>query len=203
MTNEQAIKVLLDEWKCIDRNDGINCDRQCEKCDLVMDSAILKDAYNMAIQALEKENIYDDGEHYVTISKALYDKLNIDYDALSQEPCDDVVSRQAVMDCFKKWQPYMATRIWSFEQELSNLPSVTTMCDATPEEQKSVNDYIKSISTPTGVKFDDAISRKWLLDSKRTVYITDRFDGRTSAYISKKTVEDAPFVGRKFPMSFL
>lgn len=42
----------------------------------------------MAIQALEKENIYDDGEHYVTISKALYDKLNIDYDALSQEPCD-------------------------------------------------------------------------------------------------------------------
>jgi len=55
MTNEQAIKVLLDEWKCIDRNDGINCDRQCEKCDLVMDSAILKDAYNMAIQALELE----------------------------------------------------------------------------------------------------------------------------------------------------
>ena len=55
MNNEQAIKVLLDEWKCIDRNDGINCDRQCEKCDLVMDSAILKDAYNMAIKALEQE----------------------------------------------------------------------------------------------------------------------------------------------------
>jgi len=55
MNNEQAIKVLLDEWKCIDRNDGINCDRQCEKCDLVMDSAILKDAYNMAIKALSQE----------------------------------------------------------------------------------------------------------------------------------------------------
>lgn len=55
MTREEAIKVLLNEWECIDRNDGIHCDRQCEKCDLVMDSAILKDAYNMAIQALEQE----------------------------------------------------------------------------------------------------------------------------------------------------
>ena len=32
----------------------------------------------MAISALEKENIYDDKEHYVTISRALYDKLNVD-----------------------------------------------------------------------------------------------------------------------------
>ena len=55
MTREEAIKVLLDEWKCIDRNDGINCDRKCESCDLVMDSFVLKDAYNMAIKALEQE----------------------------------------------------------------------------------------------------------------------------------------------------
>ena len=72
----------------------------------------LYEALEMAIQALEKENIYDDKEHYVTISKALYDKLNIDYEqALSQEPqctehpclgtlcryykepCDDAISR--------------------------------------------------------------------------------------------------------------
>lgn len=49
----------------------------------------ITEALDMAIQALEKENIYDDKEHYVTISKALYDKLNIDYEALSQEPCDE------------------------------------------------------------------------------------------------------------------
>ena len=60
MTGEEAIKVILDEWKCIDRNDGINCDRKCEKCDLVMDSAILKEAYNMAIKALEQEPIMRD-----------------------------------------------------------------------------------------------------------------------------------------------
>ena len=37
---------------------------------------------------------------------------------------DDLIRRQAVMYCFKKWQPYMATRLWDFEQELSALPSV-------------------------------------------------------------------------------
>lgn len=58
MTNAEAIKILLNEWKCIDRNDGINCNRKCESCDLVMDSAVLKDAYNLAIKALEaKENL--------------------------------------------------------------------------------------------------------------------------------------------------
>lgn len=40
------------------------------------------------------------------------------------QPCEDAVSRQAVMDCFKKLQLYMATRLWDFEKELSKLPSV-------------------------------------------------------------------------------
>lgn len=39
--------------------------------------------------------------------------------------CGDAISRQAVMDYFRKWQPYMATRLWDFEQELSELPSVS------------------------------------------------------------------------------
>ena len=39
--------------------------------------------------------------------------------------CGDAISREAVIDCFKKWQPYLATRLWDFEQELSALPSVT------------------------------------------------------------------------------
>ena len=45
--------------------------------------------------------------------------------ALEQEPCDDAISRQVVMDCFKKWQPYMATRLCDFEKELTALPPVT------------------------------------------------------------------------------
>jgi hypothetical protein len=42
-----------------------------------------------------------------------------------QDSCEDCISRQAVMNCFKKWQPYMATRLFGFEKELSSLPPVT------------------------------------------------------------------------------
>ena len=57
-----------------------------------------------------------------------------------QEPCEDAISRQAVMDCFKKWQPYMATRIYSFEKELSALPSVTPQ---EPRKGHWINDAIQ------------------------------------------------------------
>ena len=56
----------------------------------------------------------------------MLDVFEVAKEALEQEPCEDVISRQAVMDCFKKWQPYMATRLWDFEQELSALQSVTS-----------------------------------------------------------------------------
>lgn len=58
--------------------------------------------------------------------KKVYEANLMAIQALEQEPCDDSISRQAVMDCFKKWQPYMATRLWDFEQELSALPSVNS-----------------------------------------------------------------------------
>lgn len=56
MTREEAIKVLENEWKCIDRNDGIHCDRDCGKCDLVMETELIRQAYNMAIEALSQSN---------------------------------------------------------------------------------------------------------------------------------------------------
>lgn len=56
MTDREAISVLLNEWKCIDRNDGINCDRKCETCDLVMDVETIREAYNLAISALEQRS---------------------------------------------------------------------------------------------------------------------------------------------------
>ena len=40
------------------------------------------------------------------------------------KPCEDCISREAVMKCFKKWQPYMATRLWDYEQELKDQPFV-------------------------------------------------------------------------------
>lgn len=56
MTAQEAIDVLFNEWKCIDRNDGIHCDRKCETCDLVMDVGIIREAYNMAIAALQEQD---------------------------------------------------------------------------------------------------------------------------------------------------
>ena len=76
-----------------------------------------------------------------TVSRGVFDQVRWERDiAIEQlhelgyelgqkiEPCD-AISRQAVMDCFKKWQPYMATRLWDFEQELSKLPTVTQKCE--------------------------------------------------------------------------
>ena len=93
--------------------------------------------WDMAIQALEKENIYDDGEHYVTISKALYDKLNIDYEALSQEPCD-AVSR-------------ILKRMWNCRGKH------TTSIDKVAMEQ-IIRDELSSV-TSKPIECDDTVSR--------------------------------------------
>ena len=63
----------------------------------------------------------------------------------------DLISRQAVMDCFKKWQPYMATRLFEFEMELSALPSVT------PQPEKRTEERTESHAC-------DLISRQAVLD---------------------------------------
>ena len=93
MTIEEAIDIIR-QYEC--------CKEHCEACE-------------MAIQALQKENIYDDKEHYVTISKALYDKLNVDF-------CDDAVSREAVLK-LKHHKPEYSDMIYAFDVE--QLPSVT------------------------------------------------------------------------------
>ena len=68
--------------------------------------------WDMAIQALSQEPQCT--EHPCLGTLCRYYK----------EPCTDAVSRQAVLDCFKKWQPYMATRLWEFKEELAELPPV-------------------------------------------------------------------------------
>ncbi len=157
MNNEQAIKVLLDEWKCIDRNDGINCDRQCEKCDLVMDSAILKDAYNMAIKALEQEpcelliiksdillhqddrktwveQIKREKESGVIILPPYFEPLLVPNDieiSIEQEP-SDTISREALI---AKLTELIKTSRSTIEIKaklipmIQDLPSVTPTCE--------------------------------------------------------------------------
>lgn len=46
---EQTIKVLKVELECVSRD----CDRDCAKCDLVLETDEVKAAYNSAIKILE------------------------------------------------------------------------------------------------------------------------------------------------------
>lgn len=47
MNLEQIREILKTEYKCVSRND---CDRDCGKCDLVMDSEQILEAYSIVLQ---------------------------------------------------------------------------------------------------------------------------------------------------------
>lgn len=49
-----VIKVLRTERECVSRNEHNECDRDCEHCDLVMDGQYILDAYDKAIEIVEK-----------------------------------------------------------------------------------------------------------------------------------------------------
>ena len=68
MDNKQAIKIIETEKKCVCRQFEKGCDRLCRKCDLVLEDKEIINAYDMAINLLQAE------------------------------PCEDCVSRQAVLD---------------------------------------------------------------------------------------------------------
>ena len=69
MTREEAIAIIENEKKCVNRaNKNDYCNRDCYNCELVKTDIEILDALNMAIKALE------------------------------QQPCSDVISRQAVLD---------------------------------------------------------------------------------------------------------
>lgn len=59
MTEQEAIEIIKTEKICVERNDaGINCDRNCGRCDLLMNSDKILVAYTMAISALEEIQQY-------------------------------------------------------------------------------------------------------------------------------------------------
>lgn len=51
MTESEAKQYMLIEKECINRD----CDRDCANCDIVQDVEDLNNAYNVAINALEKQ----------------------------------------------------------------------------------------------------------------------------------------------------
>ena len=53
MTREQAIAIIKNEAECVNRADM--CPRDCYNCDLVKPDTEILEAFDMAIQALEKQ----------------------------------------------------------------------------------------------------------------------------------------------------
>ena len=103
MTNLEAIEVMFNEWKCIDRNDGVHCDRKCESCDLVMDVGIIREAFNKAISALQAQ------EAKTQLS--------------AEGTTSDLISRQAAIDLWEKYHPTIAVDAMQYDAELRQLPS--------------------------------------------------------------------------------
>ena len=54
MNNKEAISVIKNEMQCVLRVDS--CDRDCQKCDLVMEDTDVLTALTMAIEALKNDN---------------------------------------------------------------------------------------------------------------------------------------------------
>lgn len=136
MTDREAIDVLFNEWKCIDRNDGIHCDRKCEFCDLVMDVETIREAYNMAISALqardsETRKICNTCKHYPSeMDKWPCVDCDMREPADRWEPKDgtdinveDMVSRQAAIDALMDEFKRVPTTAIRAKNRIDRLPS--------------------------------------------------------------------------------
>lgn len=52
MTLDRAIEIMNTEKCCVKRNEDNFCDRRCEKCDLVLPSDEILEAYDFVIDTL-------------------------------------------------------------------------------------------------------------------------------------------------------
>lgn len=70
MTIDEAIALVKLERECVIRAD--NCDRKCEKCDLLQDSSNLIDMYDQLAEWLEELKAIKEKGRYVQGFKAGY-----------------------------------------------------------------------------------------------------------------------------------
>ena len=64
MTNQEAIRLMENELRCVQRANANCCDRNCAACDLLEEADDIIKAYGMAIKALEKNNYNDFKSNY-------------------------------------------------------------------------------------------------------------------------------------------
>ena len=150
MTDREAIDVLFNEWKCIDRNDGIHCDRKCESCDLVMDVGIIREAFNMAISALQEQE-----------AKAQLSAEGTTSDLISRRVAVDALweIRQKEISDGRRFHDYCS--LSTAVDVIKDLPS------AQPESEE------RKAESAQNVPKEDLISRKAAIDAVENIDCSD------------------------------
>lgn len=148
MTNEEAIAIIRNEYKCVDRDCDI--ERSCGKCDLMMpNKEPILEAYKLAIKALEQQPTD------TWSIKKVADTFKKHGLIREQEPCDDAISRQAAINIVS----LHCLTIDETVKAINSLPSVT---------QKSAKDYL-DMADRKAKKIKDALTDnsqkygKWIL----------------------------------------
>lgn len=89
MTNEEAIAIIRNEYKCVDRDCDI--ERSCGKCDLMMpNKELILEAYKLAIKALEQQPITTTNND---------EPITVIYPTIV---CDDAISRENAITSINK-----------------------------------------------------------------------------------------------------
>ena len=117
MTQERIIEIMQTEKECVLRQDTDKCDRNCGKCDLVLPTEEVLQAYDAVIRSVENHD---------TFMKRSY--LQGKQDAIEQR---------------------------SIIKEL-----IEDMREVTPEESKSIEEYLSRTSKKTGVNIFDLLDDK-------------------------------------------
>ena len=170
MTNKEAIEVMFNEWKCIDRNDGIHCDRKCESCDLVMDVGIIREAFNMAISALQEQ------EAKTQLS--------------AEGTTSDLISRQDAIEVIEEMQMPIMRSMFPEEQFVFKgmseaLSAIKDLPSAQPESEE------RTAESAQNVPKEDLISRKEAIDVLWEIRQKEISDGRRfHDYCSLSTAVD-------------
>ena len=157
MNREEAIRVIKNEIACVGMAEF--CNRDCEKCKLVMETKGIIEAYEMAISALELMPLIDKFKELEDTDKvarllamALEPcKTSTDEPMTMVYPtifCDDTISRQDVINaieneikkgglgsCFASFDDSQ-----KFRGEIEQLPSV----QPTSNTQKDVEKHVES-----------------------------------------------------------
>ena len=55
MDMKEVVEILKTEKKCVLRNEFGKCDRECGRCDLLMPTERILEAYTLAIERLEND----------------------------------------------------------------------------------------------------------------------------------------------------